>query len=127
MTPRKLTTMARWLKENCPELDIIFSRSYTSTDRQPRGMRYITHKGKGKHGHLLELRRDEDLLLSHDSSHTYRTNDEVVRYVTEYLEGRGRRAYFSRLAPYPAQPDKLKAWCKFLGAKTVQELYRMKV
>jgi hypothetical protein len=92
---RKLKTIAAWINDNLPELEARTRASHCNTDRQPRGCRYITHKGKGRRGTLISVYRRTDLvrpIYTHDGAQTYRTNDEVERWLSDYVEGchRGR-------------------------------------
>jgi hypothetical protein len=55
---------------------------YCNTDRKPKGLRYITRKGKGRTGnHLIVRDKDGNLLLSHNAAETYRHNAEVVEWM----------------------------------------------
>lgn len=54
-------------------------RSWSSTDRKPRGLRYRTHIGKGRTGlRLRVVGPNQTLVLDHDTSQTYRTVREAV-------------------------------------------------
>ena len=53
--------------------------SRSSTDRKPRGFRYITHKGKGRKGLKLKVfAPNGKCVIEHDTSETYRTVREAV-------------------------------------------------
>ena len=57
-----------------------------STDFKPKGLRYITRKGKGRRGVELEVYNPQGArVLRHSSAETYRTNREVERWLCEEL------------------------------------------
>jgi len=61
----------------------------TSTDRKPKGCRYITHKGKGRKGYRLRVYGPaysptdlaRPVVIDHNSSEPYRTNREALEKV----------------------------------------------
>lgn len=88
---RKLPTIAKWINENRPELYANCVAWTSNTDRKPAGLRYITHKGKGRKGYRLKVFRRDDSgrlteIFEHISSETYRTNQEVEDWLARYLE-----------------------------------------
>jgi hypothetical protein len=61
----------------------IIEPGYCNTDRKPKGLRYITRKGKGRIGNRLIV-RDKLLgtkVLDHNAAETYRHNGEVVEWM----------------------------------------------
>lgn len=63
---------------------VVLEKSYCNTDRKPRGYRYITHVGKGKHGTRLIVRDSMgEIVLVHDTAQTYRCNKEVEDWIAD--------------------------------------------
>lgn len=88
MRVRRLKTIAKWINENT-KFTATIRRSYCDTDRKPRGYRYITSPGKGRHGYLLEVRNDKgEIIYDHDSAETYRTNAEVENWIKRGMPSR---------------------------------------
>jgi len=81
VTPR-LKTIAAILNAKVPGIVATVEPSYSSTDRKLGNSRLI-HPGKGRRGNRLTVKKKStgEVLISHDSSHTYLSNDEVVREV----------------------------------------------
>lgn len=108
----RLTTIAKWLNENT-SLFVEIVEGYCNTDRQIAGTR-LRRPGKGRTGnrlkvfvceeHKMELtvnpwhhfNKEDSVrersrkyprgpLLDHNAAETYRSNDEVVRWVKTYL------------------------------------------
>jgi hypothetical protein len=60
------------------------TQGYCNTDRKPKGLRYITRKGKGRTGTRLIVRwANGDLALDHNAAETYRSNNEVVEWMRQ--------------------------------------------
>jgi hypothetical protein len=56
---------------------------FCNTDRKIPGTR-LRHPGKGRRGNKLVVRnRKGEIVLTHDSAETYRTNAEALEKVTE--------------------------------------------
>jgi len=96
----RLTTLARLIVAWWPDLKCHVERSYSSTDRAIPGARLIS-PGKGRHGNRLIVmdtttpdqgrysREGFRVILNHDGSETYRTNDEVVSWILRRVEESG--------------------------------------
>jgi len=91
---RRLKAIAEWINSNLPELIALIERGHCNTDRKPKGMRYITHKGKGRVGNRIKVyvRRSyhkdglrAQPLLDHNAAETYRTNREVEDWLSKYI------------------------------------------
>ena len=78
----RLATIAKILTEKVPGVVVTLEPSWSNTDRKLGNSRLI-HPGKGRNGKRLTVTKKStgEVLISHDSSHTYRSNDEVVREV----------------------------------------------
>lgn len=84
---RRLKTIAKWINENLPELE---ARIDTMSERPYRkGGRIIVWQGKTRTGNRLTVirRKTGQPLLRHSSVETYRSNDEVERWVELYVDG----------------------------------------
>jgi hypothetical protein len=69
-------------------LRVTLEPSYVSTDRKPKGLRYITRQGKGRRGTRLQVfATDDTCMYSHNSAEGFRTNSDVVRWIRLRLEG----------------------------------------
>ena len=89
---RRLSTIAKWINDNLPELHAAIREDRCNTDRQPRGCRYITRKGKGRYGNKIIVRKvGGDEIFSHSAAETYRSNDEVEQWLADYLKTRKMR------------------------------------
>lgn len=88
---RKLKTIAEWINKNTKYTATI-RKSHCNTDRKPKGFRYITSKGKGRWGYLLEVKNAKgEIIYDHDSAETYRTNAEVEEWIKQGMPERGFR------------------------------------
>ena len=78
----RLKAIAAILTAKISGIVVTLEPSYSNTDRKLGNSRLI-HPGKGRNGHRLTVKRKSTgvVLISHDSSHAYRSNDEVVRDV----------------------------------------------
>lgn len=86
-TPR-ISVLAEFIKTEMPELRVSVEQGYCNTDRKPAGFRFITSPGKGRKGNRLKVQnKDGTFLLDHNSAETYRSNDEIVRWIRYRLEG----------------------------------------
>jgi hypothetical protein len=85
---RSLKTIAREINDRVPGLTAEVVKSWSSTDRKIPGSR-IRIPGKGRHGNRLIVRveRTRRVLLDHDASETYRSNDEVERWLSDWMAG----------------------------------------
>ncbi len=80
---RSVKAIAKWINENTNNKAKL-EKSYTNTDRTPRGYRYITHVGKGRNGfRLIVTNKDDKLIYKHDTSETYRSNKEIEDWIEE--------------------------------------------
>jgi hypothetical protein len=88
---RRLKVIAAWINANRPELCAEIERGYCNTDRQVGRLRW---PGKGRHGNRIKVFKRADKyvglkspqpLLDHNAAETYRHNDEVERWLSEYL------------------------------------------
>lgn len=88
---RRLKVIADWINANRPELRATIEEGYCNTDRQIGRLR---SPGKGRHGNRIKVFRRKDKhvglmgpkpLLDHNAAETYRSNDEVERWLSEYL------------------------------------------
>lgn len=82
---RRLSTIAKWINDNVPELTATLESSWSNTDRKIPGTR-LRHPGKGRKGHRLVVCRHGAEVFRHDSSQTYRSNDETEDWLRRYLE-----------------------------------------
>jgi len=83
---RRLRTIAKWINDNFDHKAVI-KKGYCNTDRTPRGFMYITHKGKGRRGNLLEVANPEGkIVFKHNSAETYRMNYEVEDWIETYFK-----------------------------------------
>jgi len=85
---RRLKTIAKYINENLPGLTATVNSSWSSTDQKAAGYRYITNPGKGRSGNRLKVFSQGTLVFDHDSSKTYRTNDEVEQWLADYEAGK---------------------------------------
>lgn len=79
---RKLKTIAKMINESWDGYRATIEESYTNTDRHPRGVRWRI-PGKGRQGFEIKVYRESDgvIIFQHDSSETYRKNDEVEYWI----------------------------------------------
>lgn len=94
MRPRRLSQIAAWINANVPELDARIERGFCNTDRKLAGTR-LRIAGKGRWGNKLVVRKRSTKpewarnrgqeVFSHNAAETYRRNDEVERWLREYL------------------------------------------
>ena len=84
---RRLSTIAAWINDNRPELSASIDAGYCNTDRHPRGVTWRI-PGKGRYGWRIIVKRvsDGEKLLDHNGAEAYRRNDEVERWLADYLE-----------------------------------------
>jgi hypothetical protein len=83
---RRLRTIARHVNESVKGLTARVEPSYSSTDRQLTGTR-LRSPGKGRSGNKLTIHvtgHPEWVVLAHDSSETYRSNDEVELWLADW-------------------------------------------
>jgi hypothetical protein len=90
---RRLATIAKWINDNRPELRAVIERDHVSTDFKPKGLRYITRVGKGRSGNRIKVFVKEGggtgwpkPIYDHSAADTYRSNDEVERWLADYIE-----------------------------------------
>lgn len=72
--------VAAWINASMPGYRATAEPWTTSTDRKVRGSR-LRWPGKGREGYLLEVWKGEERVLRHNSGETYRSNDEVERWI----------------------------------------------
>jgi len=83
---RKLKTIAEWINGNSDEYRAYITEGYCNTDRKISGTR-LRHPGKGRYGKVISIfhcpkkRKGMELVFTHNSAETYRTNDEVEGWV----------------------------------------------
>lgn len=88
----QLRTICNWVNETTAVTKLGFSatleKSWTNTDRDIPGTR-LRHPGKGRDGWKLRVYRRAItatmLCFEHDSSGTYRRNDEALRHLESTL------------------------------------------
>lgn len=115
----RLSSIAAWINANTT-LFAEIEKGYSSTDRKIAGTRLI-HPGKGP-GNRLKVFECEDHkwelirlpfspyakvqparkypngpLLDHNAAETYRSNDEVVRWLQNYLESNRKKLKAARV------------------------------
>lgn len=86
----RLATLAQFIRAEMPDVTVTLEEGYCNTDRQSAGCRYITHVGKGRTGTRLKVHRDGKVIYDHNAAETYRSNDDVVRWIRNCFEGRER-------------------------------------
>ena len=86
---RRLKTIARWINDSLPELHARIERGYCNTDRKIPGSR-LRRPGLGRWGNrLIVTRRNNKIVVyDHNGAETYRTNDEVERWLTAWVAGK---------------------------------------
>lgn len=79
---RRLKAIADWINENMQRLGYraVIERGFCNTDRHPKGVRWRI-PGKGRHGNRIKVFKGADLVLDHNAAETYRSNDEVERWL----------------------------------------------
>ncbi len=84
---RRLKVIAAEINEKYPLLIATIEKGYCNTDRKLAGTRLI-HRGKGRTGNHLVVRwrklsvlDPKSRIFDHNSAETYRTNDEVERWL----------------------------------------------
>lgn len=120
----RLSTIAAWINANTT-LFAEIEKGYCNTDRKIPGTR-LRHPGKGRTGNRLKVFECEDHkwelirnpwhhfnkldseaektrkyprgpLLDHNAAETYRSNDEVVRWLQNYLESNRKKLKAARV------------------------------
>lgn len=83
---RKLKTIAKWVNENHGDkFRATVGKSWSNTDRKISGTR-LRHPGKGRDGFLLIITNlKTDYKFTHDSSETYRNNQEVEDWIKKNI------------------------------------------
>jgi hypothetical protein len=103
--PRRLTAIATWVNEHTELLGLraAMRKTTVSTDRpKPKGLRYRVHTGKGRTGNEIEFwatrtievpgHFGQDSVIAgalahrHNAAETYRSNDEVERWLARYVK-----------------------------------------
>lgn len=97
---RRLTTIAKYIQEHVKGLSACAYPTFSSTDSPIAGTR-LRRPGKGRSGYALVVwvtwmrssppshrAYDEGVVLIHDSSETYRTNNEVEEWLSNWNAGR---------------------------------------
>lgn len=85
---RRLSTIAKWINENLPELRAVVVDGYCNTDRKIGRLRW---PGKGRYGNRLVVRRATApyaIVKDHNAAETYRSNDEVERWLAAWVAGK---------------------------------------
>jgi hypothetical protein len=90
---RRLSTIAAWINANLPELEAKIERSSCNTDTKVAGTRFL-RRGKGRRGNRLKVFRrqggevskigERRPIFDHNAAETYRTNDDVERWLHNY-------------------------------------------
>lgn len=75
---RKLKTIAEEINK-IQRLSAHIRKSFSNTDRKCGRQRI---PGKGRDGFLLTVQKDGETIFSHDSSHPYRKNSEVEKWLS---------------------------------------------
>lgn len=97
MKARRLKAIAAWINENVSELHAEVRSSYCNTDRKVGRLRW---PGKGRNGNeILVFKSDAPCfdeyhnppVFRHNAAETYRSNDEVERWLADYLKNRKAR------------------------------------
>lgn len=79
----KLSTLAKFIRDTWPDLSVTCEPWITSTDQKIPGTR-LRNPGKGRKGYRLRVREGGGgNVLDHKSGETYRSNDEVCRWIVE--------------------------------------------
>jgi len=95
---RNLHQIAKAINET-PKLGLIATsaKSSSSTDSKVAGTRF-RRQGKGRKGVRLvvKLVKTGEVVCDHDSSQTYRTNDEVERWLEKWAKGDRWHKNYSR-------------------------------
>lgn len=92
---RKLPTIARWIEENLPELEVVLDKHTVRPQHKIRGTRIVSSPGKPRTGYRLRVYRrgekgwdhfaERGKLLDHDTTDGYHQNAEVERWLQQYL------------------------------------------
>ena len=87
---RRLKTIAKWINENLAEKGFMakVEEGFCSTDRKLSGTR-LRRPGKGRTGNCLKVYRAgrEYPIFEHNAAETYRTNEEVERWLERLIMG----------------------------------------
>lgn len=88
---RRLKTIARWINENLSGRGYSASVSdgYCDTSTKVGRLRW---PGKGRYGNHLMVWHKGEMILSHNSAETYRTNAEVESWLKKLLKEMGETA-----------------------------------
>jgi hypothetical protein len=83
---RRLKTIARWINENVPTLRATVVRDLVDTSRKIGRLRW---PGKNRSGNRIIVRRrsDDCIVLDHSAAETYRHNEEVERWLANWIAG----------------------------------------
>ncbi len=79
---RRLPAIAKFINENFKNqgYEAVIKEGFCDTDRKIAGTR-LRHPGKGRYGNKLVVKKDGQEIFSHNAAETYRTNDEVERWI----------------------------------------------
>lgn len=114
MMARRLSTIAKYINENWPGFTAKVEKSWASTDRKIKGSR-LRWPGKGRTGNRLTvLDPSGTKVLDHNAAETYRSNDEVERWIEKVEAAKG--GIYDRLKYLPGQEAKRIAWLEKLLA-----------
>ncbi len=91
---RRLPKIAEHINGS-PQLGLraVIEKGHYRGDRKPRGFRYITSPGKDRYGNRLKVwfQATGELVFDHNSAETYRSNDDVERWLAKWESGDRRR------------------------------------
>lgn len=79
---RRLKAIATWINENMPGYRAEIVEGYCNTDRKIGRQRW---PGKGRYGNRLIVKKGGAVVLDHNSAETYRSNDEVERWLKDEI------------------------------------------
>lgn len=93
MKARRLKVIANWINTHRALLGLVaVVRATTFNTDQPIPGTRLRHRGRGRKGNEIIVRREDDHdpwsrpLLQHNAAETYRSNDEVERWLTRYID-----------------------------------------
>lgn len=95
MKARRLKTIAAWINANMEGYSARIEKGYCNTDRKPKGARWRI-PGKGRTGNLLKVLKGGVVVFRHNAAETYRSNDEVERWVEDHRDGKTCGSSFCR-------------------------------
>lgn len=86
-----IARLAEEIRKLRPKWSVVVDQVTYSTDRKPRGCRYITHVGKGRKGARIKVYDARGtLLLSHNQAEPYRRTSDVREWMARNGLGQPR-------------------------------------